>query len=96
MKTIQHKGYTLIVNVQNYSNNKRKAIQLIDSEDGCPYCMATINLPEVQLLENEVIIKDYSENEGILHSLVKADIIEDTGKTASSGYTYGNVCKLLI
>lgn len=41
---------------------------------------ATVNVPEIPVHENdgEVLIKDYSENKGILSSLVNAGVIVDT------------------
>jgi hypothetical protein len=35
----------------------------------------TVNLPEVHLDPDEVLIKDYAENEGVLASLVNAGIV---------------------
>ena len=57
--------------------NGRPAIQLFDVETDVPIATATINLPEIPLddEENEVFIKDYSENEGMLQTLMAAGIV---------------------
>ena len=55
------------VNIRKY-NNGRPAIELleIDPDYGyTPYMTASVNIPNVLLQDNEVLIKDYSENEGI-------------------------------
>ena len=65
------------------------------SEIGEPICTATAWAPETPLLpSNHCLIKNYSENEGVLQSLVKAGAIEDTGKTVPTKHTHLHVCKL--
>ena len=41
-----------------------------------------------------VMIKDWSENEGILDALICAGIIEKTGRQHSTGYCWAEQCKL--
>lgn len=69
-----------------YYQNGRPAIELIDTEDGQPIATATVNIPDYPLLDNEMFIKDYSENEGMLEALVKAEIVVDTGKRITQGF----------
>ena len=54
--------------------NGRTAIRL--TQDGMPYAMATINDPDIWLEKGQVLIKNYSENEGIVDALVEARIVE--------------------
>jgi len=61
---------------------------------GAPYATATINDPDADLLENEVIIKNYSENEGVLEALEEAGIVQPV-YLLKYGHTNGVVCKLL-
>ena len=61
-----------------------------------PYAMATVNVPHAHLEEGEVLIKNYSENEGILEMLEKEGVVERTGRTVPSGFVDIPVCKLLI
>ena len=77
-----------------YSNG-RPAILLKDAEDGSPIATATINLPEVPLRENQVIIKDYSENEGVLQALVDAGVVTDTGIKMQVGFAIAPLCELV-
>ena len=88
---------------QKYQNG-RVALQLVAIADdmgnevykGAPIAMATVNLPEIELKDDEVIIKDYSENEGMLEVLEKAGIVKFIGQHAKSGWVTVPICKLLI
>ena len=75
--------------------NGRTALVLIDYHDKEPVAVATVNLPHVPLAKDEVIIKDYSENEGMLQALVDAGIVKPTGRMVVSGFVAMEVCKLL-
>ena len=76
--------------------NKRLAIQLVDAEDGSPVATATVNIPEFgALLEDEVIIKNHSENEGMTDALFKAGIVTGMIRThIHSGFVECPVMKL--
>jgi hypothetical protein len=76
---------------RNYSNG-RTALQLVESETGEPIATATVNIPEISLEPNEIIIKDYSENEGIFEALVKAGIVISTGKMVENGFVKCPIC----
>lgn len=90
--TVQFKKWNCILKWSKYGNG-RAALQLID--DGELVLTATVNLPDEDLEDNEVFIKDYSENDGILEVLVNAGIIEDTGKRVRSGFVTIPVCRVL-
>lgn len=84
------------VNIRHY-NNGRPAIELleIDPDYGpTPYMTASVNLPDVLLQPNEVLIKDYSENEGITNFLHKHNIVTPTNNWVRSGYVEVQVCVL--
>ena len=59
-------------------------------------CIATLNLPEEDLEPDEVIIKDYSENEGIYDCMLKAGHIGPALRYVNSGFIKAPVCKLLL
>jgi len=86
---------SIIVRVElgKYANGRTR-INLIDDSDNEPYCTATTNLPDVLLLDNEVFIKDYSENEGVLDFLTTNNIVIATDKWATSGFVDVQVCTL--
>lgn len=68
--------------------NGRTAIQLNDATDGHPYAVASVNMPNVLLDDNEVLIKDYSENLGILDFLIKNNIVTPTPNGVNVGYVW--------
>jgi len=90
MKII-HNGNECEVVFTKYADGNT-AIRL--TQDGMPYATATINDPDADLLENEVIIKNYSENEGILEALEEAGIVQSL-YPLSYGFTTAIVCKVL-
>lgn len=65
-------------------DNGRVALQLADAETGEPIAKATINIPEIEIAEDEAFIKNWSENEGMLEALVGAGIVERTVMSAAS------------
>jgi len=56
--------------------------------DGERLAVATVNMaPQGHVPQEDcVFIKDYSENSGILDSLVKAGVIRDTGRAVRAGW----------
>lgn len=81
------KEYEVTVKLSKYSND-RIAIQLDDAEDGMPYATATVNMPNVLLEDNEVLVKDYSENEGMLEFLIKNNIVTPTMQGVHAGHVW--------
>jgi len=75
--------------------NGRLAISLYNV-DGEPFTTATINVPAMPLAQNQVLIKDYDENEGLLAALESAGIVRTTGVRCRLGFVQADVCHLLI
>jgi len=82
----------VVIKIGRYQNGN-PALSLIDCEDGMPYCTCTVN-PDITLGDDQVVIKDYSENEGILDFLVKNNIVSLTGKKVAHGYLVSEICTL--
>lgn len=76
--------------------NRRLAIRLIDAVDKSPQLMATVNLPNEPLEVDELFIKDYSENKGMLQWLINHGVVKDTGIRVKSGYVLVPKVKLLL
>jgi hypothetical protein len=89
-------------------NNERKALKLFIEATGEPMAVATVNLPNVQdealevfavildcPVEDVILIKTWSENEGIDKALEDAGIIEISDITIPTGFVEAKVCKLL-
>ena len=68
-----------------YRDNDKLAITLIDPKNGEPAAVATVNLVgetvDPKNIDQEIAIKDYSENEGILAAMVDAEIISKPVRT---------------
>ena len=61
-----------------------------------PLMTVNVLLPDEPLEDGEILVKDYSENEGLLACLVKEGVVEDTGRRIPSGFVELPVCKLLV
>ena len=86
--------YTLRVDIAKYQNGQT-AIKLFDVADGFPYATASLAIDGV-LQPDEVAIKNYSENEGVLHSLISAKVVAKPHRFKNQGYVQVPICKLLI
>ncbi len=84
--------------IARYQDNNRIAIEYISFEEGYPEreCIATINLPEEHLEDDEVIIKTYSKGEGLYEMMLQAGHIGHMIRVVESGFINAPVCKLLI
>lgn len=101
MKTVKIKSpagkdYECFFNFRKYAQGGRVRLELADVRDGYPYATVTTNLPEEKLEEGEIIVKNYSENEGIYEQLLAQGIVGPTIRFASGGFPGLVVCKLLI
>ena len=77
-----------------YMVNNRIAIGLV-TEDGEPMATATVNIPNVTLNPHEVLIKDYSENEGMWEALVDGNVIDSQPRgVIVTGHATVNIAKL--
>lgn len=95
MTNLYFKGEEVAIETGIYKSG-RIALSLYTTEDGMPYCSATTDVKEYPILnESELLVKNYSENQGVLEFLVENNIVEDTGITYPAGYAKINICKLL-
>lgn len=91
---ILFRGMSLSIHIKEYANG-RTAICLF-TENGEPYMVATVNMPEIKLDDDEVIIKNYSENTGILDALISSGIISAPVHFVDTGFVFSPICKLII
>lgn len=92
---VNFKEWVCNVIFTEYHNNSRVAILLVDSTTGEQVATATLNT-DADLKNDEVIIKDYSENTGMLQALMDAGIISAPIGIFQTGYVRSPVCKLLV
>ncbi len=88
-------GRTCSLRFCRYGNN-RPALTLVDPTTGEAEATCTVNIPELELAPDEILVKDYNENSGMLKSLELAGVVKSTGKCVQSGYVRIPVCKLLV
>lgn len=86
--------YKVDVHLSSYSNNRRHALFLVDHYDFEPIATATINISDYPLENDEVFVKNYSENEGMLTFLIQQKIVSDP-IPIKNGYVTLYKCKLL-
>jgi MOSC domain-containing protein YiiM len=84
-----------VLEITQYANPANTCIRVVDAE-GCPYVIATVNHQQVLLPVGMVLIKNWSENEGILEALVAAGIVRVCGTVSMSEYVSADVCMLLV
>mgnify|MGYP003108752120 CR=1 FL=1 len=106
MSKVKFKDWDCKVELGQYANG-RTAITLVSSRihdedpdmmvlEGEPIATATINVPKADISDNEVIIKDWSENKGILECLMKAFIVAEPHGIIHTPGADASLCKLLI
>ena len=93
-KTKWLSGVKLKVVFTKYANTGNTAI-VLKSLDDEPMYTATVNITGYPLDKDECFIKDYSENEGVLNTLIHAGIIKETDIRIKQGFVELTVCKIL-
>lgn len=93
MKSVKFKEWACWLKVRRYSNG-RIALTLVDQRDGEPVATATTNLPDEPLADDEVVIKDWSENTGMVTALVAAGVIEQPHRSVVTGFVKAPVARI--
>ena len=94
---VRFRKYSCYVVWGRYPNG-RLAIQLKDGYDGQLVAVATVNLPDSDafLGPNQVFLKDWSENEGVIQALELAGIVKTTGEDVPTGFVRAKVADVLV
>lgn len=96
MKEIKFKEWNCNIELGTYTNG-RTSIALNEIGTGEPVIVATVNIPTyADLKPNEVLIKNYSENHGIMNALIIEGVISKPIHKFKHGFITVNVCELLI
>jgi len=66
------------LNWNRYQNGRIALELIVENEDGFrePLARASVNLPNLDIPDNAMFVKDYSENEGMVDTLIESGIIE--------------------
>jgi len=89
--------YLINVHLGRYANGDRRIYShYFDKETGgwMPFLTFTVSIPEVPLKDDEVIIKNYSENADALPWLYSWDIVTPVRQVVGNRVVF-DVCKLL-
>lgn len=92
---VDFNGRTCRLSFGRYGNH-RPALSLVDPTTGEREATCTVNIPELELASDEILVKDYSENSGMLKALESAGVVKPTGRCVQSGYVQIPVCKLRV
>ncbi len=77
---------TVKIAVRRYTENQRPALILNQKSTGQRLLVASVNIEGAPISDSELLIKDYSENEGVLKALEAAGVVRATGRFVDSGY----------
>ena len=92
---IKFQGFTCTLEKANYENG-RVALFLNDVVDGQMVAKCSVNVPDKPLEEDEVFIKTYGENYGMLRTLIEAGVVAPPHKFETVMFNKLPVCKILI
>lgn len=80
----------LTVHVAKYNNGKN-ALHLIDAEEGTTFLTPSVNVPHMELPDNQIIIADY---EGVVKFLIRNNVIKENTKPLIVGAANLFLCEL--
>jgi hypothetical protein len=78
-KIVHFAGHDCVVQAERYVSNGHTALSLYNARTGEYVATGSVNMPDVPLAPNQVFIKDYSENAGMLKALEEAGIVRVSG-----------------
>ena len=83
-EVVMHDQHFTFARVGRY-NNARVCYALVDA-NGEEVYRVSVNVPDVALGKQELLVKDYTENTGMLAALLAAGVVRDTGTRIPSGF----------
>jgi hypothetical protein len=86
-KVVNYKFSVYITSAQN-------SLQLF-GYNGKLLMTASVALVDEKLGQNEIAIKDYAENAGVLDFLIKKNIVSEPVRTVQTGYVLVPICNIL-
>ena len=72
----------------------KRALLVRDNADGQVIAKASLNMPKLKPTVNEVIIKDYAENAGVMDALVHAGVIEPSHLSVKERHVIVHICRV--
>jgi hypothetical protein len=99
-KRVRHYGHReVVLSFTRYPRNGRICVRLVALDHGvetetCAAC--TVNLPAIEMADNEIAIKTWHENVGMLDWLIDHGIISAPIRYAFFGSVFIPICELLV
>ena len=99
-KRVRHYGNReVVLSFTKYLRNERVCLRLMAVKDGAegePVAVCTVNLPSVTMNENEVAIKTWYENVGMLGWLMDQGIVSAPQRYDCFANVFIPICSLLV
>jgi hypothetical protein len=96
MKKVKFLDFDCIVDDSETYQNGATVVRLIEDNTFEYVATATVNVIEGLIKDNEVVIKDYSENTGMLNALIDAGVVSQPLRYIPlSQWISAPVCKLI-
>ena len=94
-KTMKFGGEDLTFHISHYIEGGDTAVVLA-TETGEMYAVLTVNIEEIPLMEGEILVKTWSENEEISKACLETGFFEDTGLKVPTGFVTASVWKVKV
>lgn len=92
---LNYKNFQVTVKKSTYFNNNLR-VDLIDVEDGLTVATVSVNVKHVPLEKDQIIVKDYSENEGMADWLLENKVAEKTDTHVFVGSSKCPIFKIIV
>jgi len=85
-----------VILVRTQYDNNRIAIKGVTDRDGLiqPFAMLTVDIPDVPLANDEVIVKNWSENAEFAQVCLDSGLFEDTMTRIKIGYVLAPIWRI--
>ena len=87
---LRDRPFKVFVQTERYLHGDGLAVELILAKTNEPFATLSVNVENIRIDRDEFIFKTYSENAGLLESLLSLGIVELTGRKTD----FGPVCRL--
>ena len=79
-----------------YGNGRKTIVASCRNENGFiePFGKLTVNVPDVELEDDEIIVKDWSENVEFAEACFNTGLFEDTGKKVKTGFAQAPIWRI--
>lgn len=91
----KHDNTTAYIVEKTYSSPSNLCLEVHDFHSMSPLCIATTNIAGFSVPAGYVLIKTWSENEGVYEALLNAKVIGPVEEKIRSGFATAFLCKYM-